>query len=125
MLRKRAKRQPTVTWLRSRSACRRWPPRRARRRLRRFWCNAHRNASGIVPAPVLPPQALEQVATSSRKGPAPRRRRVSDLAPAAVNRIARHMQRNEHAQELATQFRARPDLAKSEKKGEGSDLVRA
>jgi len=29
------------------------------------------------------------------------------------------------AHTLATQFRSRPDLAKSEKKGEGSDLVRA
>jgi hypothetical protein len=50
---------------------------------------------------------------------------VSELAPAAVSRVARHVQRNEHALELATQFRSRPDLAKSEKKGEGSDLVRA
>jgi hypothetical protein len=81
--------------------------------------------AGVDLDDVLAPSALEHVAISSRNGASARRRAVSQLAPAAVSRIARHMQRNEHAQELATQFRARPDLAKSEKKGEGSDLVRA
>jgi hypothetical protein len=81
--------------------------------------------AGVDLDDVLAPSALEQVALNSRNGASARRRAVSELAPTAVSRIARHMQRNEHAQELATQFRARPDLAKSEKKGEGSDLVRA
>ena len=43
----------------------------------------------------------------------------------ARQRIARHVQRNEHARGLAMQFRARPDLAKSENKSESGDLVRA
>jgi len=81
--------------------------------------------AGVDLDDVLAPPALERIAISSRNGASARRRTVSELAPAAVSRVARHMQRNEHAQELATQFRARPDLAKSEKKGEGSDLVRA
>ena len=47
------------------------------------------------------------------------------LAPGAVSRVARHLQRNEHALEIATQFRSRHDLTKSESKDDGSDLVRA
>jgi hypothetical protein len=74
---------------------------------------------------VLNAAALERVAVSSRNGASARRRTVSEIAPAAVSRIARHVQRNEQAHGLATQFRARPDLAKSEKKSESGDLVRA
>jgi methyl-accepting chemotaxis protein len=81
--------------------------------------------AGVNLEDVLAPSALERIAISSRNGATARRRTVSELAPAAVSRVARHVQRNEHALELATQFRSRPDLAKSEKKGEGSDLVRA
>jgi hypothetical protein len=50
---------------------------------------------------------------------------VIDAAPGAVTRISRHLKRNSDAQSVAAQFRSRPDLAKSEKKGEGSELVRA
>jgi hypothetical protein len=81
--------------------------------------------AGVDLDDVLAPSALERIAISSRDGASARRRTVSELAPAAVSRVARHMQRNEHALKLATQFRSRPDLAKSEKKGEGSGLVRA
>jgi hypothetical protein len=81
--------------------------------------------AGVDLDDVLAPSALERIAISSRNGATARRRTVSELAPAAVSRVARHVQRNEHALELARQFRSRPDLAKSEKKGEGSDLVRA
>jgi hypothetical protein len=81
--------------------------------------------SGVDLDDVLQPPALERIALSSRNGPSARRRTVSELAPAAVSRIARHVSRNARAQELASEFRARPDLAKSDKKGEGSDLVRA
>jgi hypothetical protein len=81
--------------------------------------------AGVDLDDVLAPPALERIATSSRHGASARRRTVSEVAPAAVSRVARHMQRNEHALELATQFRSRPDLAKSEMKDEGSDLVRA
>jgi hypothetical protein len=50
---------------------------------------------------------------------------VVDAAPGAVGRIARHVKRNLRAQEAAIEFRARPDLAKTDNKGEAPDLVRA
>lgn len=81
--------------------------------------------AGVDLDDVLAASALERIAISSRNGASARRRTVSELAPAAVSRVARHMQRSEHALELATQFRSRPDLAKSESKTESSDLVRA
>ncbi|HVZ99102.1 MAG TPA: hypothetical protein VG841_02170 [Caulobacterales bacterium] len=68
---------------------------------------------------------LDQIAQSSRLGAVARRRAVADAAPGAVNRIARHIRRDTEAKLVASEFRARPDLAKSEKKGEASDLVRA
>ncbi len=81
--------------------------------------------SGVDIDDVLAPVDLDRIARSSRDGATARRRAVVDAAPGAVGRISRHMKRNANAQELAAQFRSRPDLAKSEKKGEGSDLVRA
>ncbi len=81
--------------------------------------------SGVDLSDVLQPSDLERIARSSRDGASARRRAVLDAAPGAVGRIARHVKRNTNAQELASQFRARPDLAKSDNKGEGSDLVRA
>jgi hypothetical protein len=81
--------------------------------------------AGVDLDDVLQPADLERIARSSREGASSRRRAVLDAAPGAVGRIARHVKRNSDAQSLATQFRARPDLAKSDKKGEGSDLVRA
>jgi hypothetical protein len=68
---------------------------------------------------------LDRIARCSRDGATARRRAVIDAAPGAVTRIARHVKRNGDAHTLAAQFRSRPDLAKSENKGEGSDLVRA
>ena len=50
---------------------------------------------------------------------------MTDAAPGAVNRVARHIKRDAAARTIASEFRARPDLAKSDKKGEASDLVRA
>jgi len=50
---------------------------------------------------------------------------VIDAAPGAVTRIVRHMKRNVDAHDTAIAFRSRPDLAKSENKDQGSDLVRA
>lgn len=81
--------------------------------------------SGVDIEDVLQPIDLERIARSSRDGANARRRAVLDAAPGAVGRIARHVRRSSSAQELASQFRSRPDLAKSEKKGEGSELVRA
>lgn len=81
--------------------------------------------SGVDIDDVLGPVDLDRIARSSRAGGNARRRAVLDAAPNAVGRIARHVRRHATAQDLATQFRARPDLAKSENKGEGSDLVRA
>jgi len=81
--------------------------------------------AGVDLGEVLQSGDLERIARSSRDGASARRRAVVDAAPGAVGRIARHMKRNGAAQELAAQFRARPELAKSERKGEGSELVRA
>jgi len=81
--------------------------------------------AGVDLDDVLHPGDLERIARCSRDGATARRRAVIDAAPGAVTRIARHMKRNDDAHDLAVRFRARPDLAKSEKKGEGSELVRA
>jgi hypothetical protein len=68
---------------------------------------------------------LDRIARCSRDGATARRRAVIDAAPGAVTRIVRHMKRNAEAHDAAVAYRSRPDLAKSEKKGEGSELVRA
>jgi hypothetical protein len=81
--------------------------------------------AGVDLDDVLHAGDLERIARCSRDGATARRRAVIDAAPGAVTRISRHMKRNDNAQTIAAKFRARPDLAKSEKKGEGSELVRA
>ncbi|MEJ0059473.1 MAG: hypothetical protein WDM79_07845 [Terricaulis sp.] len=82
-------------------------------------------AAGVDIEGSLSAADLERVAQRSRLGAVARRRAVADAAPAAVGRIARHLKRNAEAKLVAAEFRARPDLAKSEKKGEASELVRA
>lgn len=81
--------------------------------------------AGVDLDDVLAAGDLERIARCSRDGATARRRAVIDAAPGAVTRLARHVKRNNDALTLASQFRSRPDLAKSDKKGEGSDLVRA
>jgi antitoxin component of RelBE/YafQ-DinJ toxin-antitoxin module len=81
--------------------------------------------AGVDLDEVLDSADLERIARCSREGASARRRAVIDAAPGAVTRIARHVKRNSGAQSIATRFRARPDLAKSDKKGEGKELVRA
>lgn len=81
--------------------------------------------AGVDLDDVLHAADLERIARCSREGATARRRAVIDAAPGAVTRIVRHVRRSDDAQDLAKQFRSRPDLAKSENKGEGSDLVRA
>jgi hypothetical protein len=81
--------------------------------------------AGVDLDDVLAAGDLERIARCSRDGATARRRAVIDAAPGAVTRLARHVKRNTEAHALANQFRSRPDLAKSEKKGESSDLVRA
>jgi len=81
--------------------------------------------AGVDLSDVLDQGDLERIARNSREGASARRRAVIDAAPGAVTRISRHIRRNAEAHSVATAFRARPDLAKSEKKGEGSELVRA
>lgn len=81
--------------------------------------------AGVDLGDVLDAADLERIARCSREGASARRRAVIDAAPGAVTRISRHMKRNDKAHDTAIQFRSRPDLAKSEKKGEGSELVRA
>ena len=81
--------------------------------------------AGVDLGEVLRPADLNRIARSSRDGAASRRRAVLDAAPTAVGRVARHVRRHDQAQIIAAQFRARPDLAKSTDKDEGSELVRA
>lgn len=82
-------------------------------------------SAGVDLEDALAPTDLERIAHSSRNGAIARRRAVAEAAPAAVGRIARHVKRNSDARCVATEFRSRPDLAKSEKRGENGDLVRA
>lgn len=81
--------------------------------------------AGVDLDDVLAASDLERIARCSRDGATARRRAVVDAAPGAVTRVTRHLRRSEKAHELASQFRTRPDLAKSEDKAEGGDLVRA
>jgi hypothetical protein len=81
--------------------------------------------AGVDIGDVLDAADLDRIARCSQDGASARRRAVIDAAPHAVTRISRHVKRNANAHETAAQFRARPHLAKSEKKGEGSDLIRA
>ena len=81
--------------------------------------------SGVDLSDILDAADLERIARCSRDGASARRRAVIDAAPGAVTRIVRYMKRNTEAHETAVAYRSRPDLAKSEKKGEGSELVRA
>lgn len=81
--------------------------------------------AGVDLDDVLAAGDLERIARCSRDGASARRRAVIDAAPGAVTRIVRHMKRNADAHDTAISFRSRPDLAKSENKEEGSDLVRA
>jgi hypothetical protein len=81
--------------------------------------------SGVDLEEVLAPTDIERIAHAARHGASARRGAVLDAAHGAVDRIARRVGRDRCAQELAAQFRARPDLARSENKGEGSELVRA
>lgn len=80
-------------------------------------------ASGVNLDLALAPTDLEAIARNSRNGAAARRQAVTDAAPAAVSRVARHIKRHATAQKIAADFRARPDLAKSQNKAEGADLV--
>lgn len=81
--------------------------------------------AGVDLDDVLRASDLERIARHSRDGASARRRAVEDAAPGAITRIARYLNRNEKAHLVANEFRARPDLAKSEHKGESGDLVRA
>lgn len=81
--------------------------------------------AGVDLSDVLEASDLERIARCSRDGASARRRAVIDAAPGAVTRIVRHMKRNADAHDTGVAYRSRPDLTKSEKKGEGSELVRA
>ncbi|GAN00343.1 methyltransferase type 11 [alpha proteobacterium U9-1i] len=82
-------------------------------------------ASGVDLDNALAPADLDMIARNSRNGAAARRQAVTDAAPNAVSRVSRHIKRHAEARSIASAFRARPDLAKSESKSEGADLVRA
>jgi hypothetical protein len=81
-------------------------------------------AAGVTADRTLRAEDLDRIARQSRHGAAARRRAVTDAAPGAVGRIARQLKRSATSNAVATRFRARPDLAKSDDKGEWSDLVR-
>jgi hypothetical protein len=80
-------------------------------------------ASGVNLDLALAPSDLEAIARNSRNGAAARRQAVTDAAPAAVSRVSRHIKRHAAAQKIAADFRKRPDLAKSQNKAEGAELV--
>lgn len=81
--------------------------------------------AGVDLDDVLHAADLDRIARCSRDGASARRRAVIDAAPGAVTRVVRHMKRNVDAHDIALAFRSRPDLAKSENKGQSSELVRA
>lgn len=81
--------------------------------------------AGVDLSDILDASDLERIARCSRDGASARRRAVIDAAPGAVTRIVRHMKRNADAHDAGIAFRSRPDLAKSENKEQGSELVRA
>lgn len=81
--------------------------------------------AGVDLSDILDAADLDRIARCSREGASARRRAVIDAAPGAVTRIVRHMKRDADAHNVAVAYRSRPDLAKSEKKGEGAELVRA
>lgn len=81
--------------------------------------------AGVDLDDVLAAGDLERIARCSRDGASARRRAVIDAAPGAVTRIVRHMKRNIDAHDTAVTFRSRPDLAKSDDKTQGGELVRA
>lgn len=81
--------------------------------------------AGVDLSDILDAADLARIARCSRDGASARRRAVIDAAPGAVTRIVRYIKRNAEAHDAAVAYRSRPDLAKSEKKGEGSELVRA
>jgi hypothetical protein len=81
--------------------------------------------AGVDLCDVLNAADLDSVARASRQGSDARRQAVADAAPVAVNRIARHVKRHSGARAVAQAYRARPDLAKSDKKAQGQELVRA
>lgn len=81
--------------------------------------------AGVALDDVLRTSDLERIARCSRDGASARRAAVRDAAPGAVIRIARYVRHNTKAHKVANEFRARPDLAKSEGKQENSSLVRA
>lgn len=81
--------------------------------------------AGVDLSDILDAADLARIARCSRDGATARRRAVIDAAPGAVTRIVRYMKRNAEAHDAAVAYRSRPDLAKSEKKGDGSELVRA
>jgi hypothetical protein len=80
-------------------------------------------AAGINVSQTLTVSDLDAIARASRNGAVARRVAVVDAAPLAINRLLKHLKRNTEGQNVAGAFRARPDLAKSEQKGEASDLV--
>ncbi|MGH6949234.1 MAG: hypothetical protein ACREH4_00010 [Vitreimonas sp.] len=79
---------------------------------------------GVDLSVVLAASDLDRIARASREGPIARRNAVVNAAPGAVGRVARYIKRSAEAHELAARFRARPELAKSDDREEGSDLVR-
>ncbi len=79
--------------------------------------------AGVKPGEWLGSADLERIAGRARYGAAARRRAVNDAAPGAVQRLARHFRRATQGKELATAFRARPDLAKVSRRGDNADVV--
>ena len=77
-------------------------------------------AARIELADILTDEDLDEIAAASRQGPAARRRAVLDCAPVPVTQMARHLRRDAAARELAVAFRARPDLARTQRTPDGA-----
>jgi hypothetical protein len=79
--------------------------------------------AGVTPGEQLTTADLERIAARARFGAASRRRAVNEAAPGAVQRLTRHLRRHPEAKDLAGAFRARPDLAKVNRRGDNADVV--
>jgi hypothetical protein len=79
--------------------------------------------AGVKPEEWIGSADLERIAGRARYGAAARRRAVNEAAPGAVQRISRHLRRHAEAKDLAAAFRARPDLAKVNRRGENAEVV--
>jgi hypothetical protein len=81
------------------------------------------SVAGIRLSEALGPEDMERIASRARFGASARRRAVSEAAPASVQRLNRHLRRTAQAKTVAMEFRARPELAKVNRRGQNADVI--